>query len=207
MKKIDLAVWDRRPQFELFSKMAVQQYSVTFPLDVTHLKKYARAHGISFYLALTYLVTETMNGIENFRYKIHRGEVWLAEKRHPSFTDMKPGSDLFHITTLRLEGPLDDFCRRAQARSAAQEEFMSPTDIAPDEMVYISCLPWLELSALRGEHDNDPDDATPRATWGRYVEFDGRLRLNMAVEVNHRLVDGVHIGRFAQALQRAIDTL
>lgn len=33
------------------------------------------------------------------------------------------------------------------------------------------------------------------------------MTLGMSVEVNHRLIDGVHIGRFAQALEGLIDAL
>ena len=65
----------------------------------------------------------------------------------------------------------------------------------------------MELTALTNERDADPDDAAPRIAWGRYAERDGRLMLGLSLEVNHRLIDGVHIGRFAQALERRIAAL
>lgn len=35
----------------------------------------------------------------------------------------------------------------------------------------------------------------------------GRETLGMSVEVNHRFLDGVHLGKFYQALQASIDAL
>ena len=103
MQKIDLAVWPRAELFRFFSAVSQPFYSVTFRVDVTNLHAYARAHGVSFYYALGYLVTDAVNAVENFRYTIRSGEVWLLDKRVPSFTDLKPGSQQFHIVTLPKE--------------------------------------------------------------------------------------------------------
>ena len=92
MQKIDLAVWPRAELFRFFSAVSQPFYSVTFRVDVTNLHAYARAHGVSFYYALGYLVTDAVNAVENFRYTIRSGEVWLLDERVPSFTDLKPSS-------------------------------------------------------------------------------------------------------------------
>ena len=51
------------------------------------------------------------------------------------------------------------------------------------------------------------DDAIPRITWGKYVRQDDRETLGLSIEVNHRFVDGVHLGRFYEALQQKINDL
>ena len=63
------------------------------------------------------------------------------------------------------------------------------------------------MTGCTNERDFDRDDNIPRITWGRYGEENGRKKLGMSVEVNHRLIDGVHIGRFAQTLEGLIDAL
>ena len=115
MQKIDLAVWPRAELFRFFSAVSQPFYSVTFRVDVTNLHAYARAHGVSFYYALGYLVTDAVNAVENFRYTIRSGEVWLLDERVPSFTDLKPGSELFQIVTVEAGEDAADFCRRAKA--------------------------------------------------------------------------------------------
>ena len=96
MHKIDMNTWPRAELFRFFSGVSQPFYSVTFRVDVTNLHAYTKARGISFYYALGYLVTDAVNSVVNFRYTIRNGEVWLLDKRIPSLTDLKPGSEQFH---------------------------------------------------------------------------------------------------------------
>ena len=207
MQKIDLAVWPRAELFRFFSAVSQPFYSVTFRVDVTNLHAYARAHGVSFYYALGYLVTDAVNAVENFRYTIRSGEVWLLDERVPSFTDLKPGSELFQIVTVEAAEDAADFCRRAKAQAAAQTEFINSGPWDGDQLVYFTCLPWFPLTALKNEKDVNPSDSVPRAAWGRWEEKGSRTRLLLSLELNHRLLDGVHVGRFYEALNRWMEGL
>ena len=206
MQKIDHSVWPRAELFRFFSGVSHPFYSVSFRVDVTNLHAYTKAHGISFYYALGCLVTDAINAVENFRYTMRDGEVWLLDERTPSFTDLKPGSSQFHIVTLPKTGTLEEFCRAMQAKSAAQQVFLD-TRTQSDALLYISCTPWFDLTGCTNERDFDRDDNIPRITWGKYVPDNGRETLGMSLEVNHRFVDGCHLGQFYQHLQNAIDAL
>ena len=37
-------------------------------------------------------------------------------------------------------------------------------------------------------------------TWGRWQEDAGRTTLHLSLELNHRLLDGVHVGQFYREL-------
>ena len=43
---------------------------------------------------------------------------------------------------------------------------------------------------------------TARVTWGRWQEEGDRTILHLSLELNHRLLDGVHVGQFYAALNR-----
>lgn len=206
MQKIDLSTWPRAELFRFFSGVSQPFYSVTFRVDVTNLHAYAKAHGISFYYALGYLVTDAVNAVENFRYTIRAGEVWLLDERIPSLTDRKLSSEQFHIVTLPKTGTLDEFCRAAKAKSDAQKSFLDQSG-EPDDLIYISCTPWFDLTGCTNERDFDKDDNIPRITWGKYVPENGRETLGMSLEVNHRFIDGYHLGLFYKHLQANIDAL
>ena len=206
MQKIDLAVWPRAELFRFFSTVSNPFYSVTFRVDVTNLHAYTKAHGISFYYALGYLVTDAVNSVVNFRYTIRDGEVFLLDGRIPSFTDLKPDSEQFHIVTLPKTGTLDGFCHAAKAKSDAQQSFLDQSGEL-DDLIYFSCVPWFDLTAATNERDFDKDDAIPRITWGKYVPENGRETLGMSLEVSHRFIDGYHLGQFYQTLQKSIDEL
>ena len=125
----------------------------------------------------------------------------------PSFTDLKPGSTLFHIVTLEAGEDLGDFCRRARAQSESQTEFLTAGPWEPDQEVYFTCLPWFPLTALTNERDGNPSDTIPRVSWGRWEEADGRTVLHLSLELNHRLLDGVHVGQFYTALNEFLTAL
>ena len=205
-KIINYGQWPRRELFEFFSRASDPFYSVTFNLDVTRVYEYAKENGLSFYYALTWLVTRAVNSVEAFRYAKLDGNIVLLPERVPSLTDMKKGAEHFHIVTMPAGDDIKRFCLDAKRRSEAQKEFIVMSDEGPN-LIYISCLPWVELTALTNERDFDPDDAIPRISWGKYYERDGRKILGMSLELNHRFTDGVHIGKFAEALQNLISEL
>lgn len=206
MSEFCYETWQRKQLFEFFSGMSQPFYSVTFAVDVTNLYRYVKERQLSFYYSLVYLCTKAVNRVDSFQYTIREGKVCPLEGRSPSFTDMKKGSEQFHIVTVPLEGTIDEFCRAAKAASAAQDTFIN-MEKESDELVFFSCLPWVELTALTNERDFDPDDAVPRIAWGKYVEENGRKKLHISLEVNHRFIDGYHIGRFHEELTALMEAL
>lgn len=207
MQKIDLNTWPRRELYEFFSASSNPFYSVTFAVDVTELHRFTKANGLSFYYSLIYLCTQSVNSVEAMRYAIHDGEIVLLDRREPSFTDLNPGSEFFHITSIACKGTMADFCREALAASRGQTVFLAPAKESPD-LIYFSSVPWLEMTAVTSERNFDRNDTVPRITWGRWTEDgQGRKKLHIAMELNHRFADGLHVGKFCEDLTRRIKTL
>lgn len=208
---IDLSAWNRREVFSFFSRMSHPFYMVTFRLDVTRLYTYVKANRLSFYYTLIYLCTQAVNEVEAFQYVIRDGEVFHLDRRFPSFTDLPKGSDCFHIVTMP-DGAEDltAFNRKAKERSLAQTEFLD-TRLEGDHLIAFSCLPWVDLTAVTNARDlsapESRDDSVPHIAWGKYVRVGDRLELGLSIEVNHRLIDGVHIGQFAEKLEQLIQSL
>lgn len=210
MKTVDMNSWARRDIYNFFLPMSDPFFSTVFSLDVTQLYAYKKAHGISFYYALCWLCAKTMNGIENFRYTSRDGAVLLHDERIPSFTDMRPDSELFYYVTPPFCDDLDRYCKAAKEHSAAQTVFLDGST-ETDALIYLSCTPGLAVIAQSTVHNfadpHETENNIPRISWGKYTEHGGRRTLNVSLEVNHRFIDGIHVSRFAAELQRRIDTL
>ena len=202
---IDPAAWPRRELFQFFSPMTQPFFSVTFRQDVTRLYQFAHENRLSFYYALVYLATRAVNQVEAFRYALRGEDLLLFDQRIPSFTDLKPGAEQFHIVTLPMEEDIRAFCAAARAKSAAQTTFLDQEDSL--DLIYFTCLPWVELTALTNERNFDPDDAVPRIAWGKYVREGDRKVLHISLELNHRFVDGLHVGRFHEGLAALMEAL
>lgn len=206
MKEIDMSLWPRKEIFEFFSGTERPFYSVSFRMDVAPARRWAKAKGLSFYYAMVWLVTEAMNRVEAFRYTVSGDKVYLLPRREPSFTDMRPGAEFFHICTMSIRGGIEEFCLEARERSAGQSCFINYSGEKPN-LIYISCLPWLELTGLTNEGELERDDCIPRVSWGKYVPEGEKLMLGFSFEVNHRFVDGADIGRFAAELEKMMNEL
>lgn len=210
MQTIRLEKWDRKETYGFFSGISNPFYMVTFRQDVTDLYRYVKTNGLSFYLGMIWACTEALNQIPAFRTAKRGGEIVLLDRRDPSFTDMQPGSEQFHIVTMEHVPEIGAFCREAARLSREQSGFIDMGQ-ETDSLIYYSSLPWIELTALTNERDlSTPealDENIPRIAWGKYTEENGRKKLHISIEVNHRFIDGYHIGLFAKGLETVIQTL
>ena len=206
MEKLTYQTWKRREIYEFYSGISNPFYMVTFRQDVTELYQYTKAHGLSFYEGMIWACTEALNRVEAFRVTMRDGQPVLLEKRDPSFTDLRPGEEQFFIVTMEHNSDLEAFCAEASHLRRTQKVFINP-EKETDALIYLTCLPWVDLTALTNERGDDRDDAIPRIAWGKFVEEDGRLMLGLSVEVNHRFVDGADIGAFAKRLEEKIAEL
>lgn len=210
MDVIDLNTWPRREAYTLFSRMSNPFYMVSFRQDVTGVYDFAKRSGLSFYYALIWVCTQAINETEAFHIALRGGKLVRLSGRSPSFTDLKRGAEQFHIVTMPHDADIRAFCAEAARRSSAQSAFLDET-AETDELIYYSCLPWLDLTALTNERDlNAPgarDDSIPRVAWGKYRDEDGRKLLTISLELNHRFLDGLHIAQFVQRLDAIIRSL
>ena len=69
-QKINLRTWPRRDIFSFFSSLDQPFYNVCFRVDVTQLHAYTKARGLSFYYAMTYLVTQAVCHLQIYRFVV-----------------------------------------------------------------------------------------------------------------------------------------
>jgi len=74
-----------------------------------------------------------------------------------------------------------------------------------DEWIFLSCLPWMRFTSLTNPNGG-PNDCIPRISWGKLDNQGSRWTIPVAVQVHHALVDGVHVGKFYEALAESIAT-
>lgn len=201
MSELNMNAWERRDAYQYFSSFSNPFYMVSFRLDVSDLYRYTKERGLSFYAGMIWVCTEALNRVEAFHMTVRDGKPVRLPRRDPSFTALKPGAEQFHIVTMEHIEDMDAFCRTADRLSKTQDRFLDE-EKESDQLIYYSCLPWIDLTAMTNERNLSApgalDDSIPRLCWGKYTEENGRKTLGVSMEVNHRLIDGVHIGRFAE---------
>lgn len=205
MNYIDMKQWNRKEPFEFFSNLAFPFVNVCFDVDVTIFAAYCKREHISFYYGLMYMSTSILNDIDAFHYKIREDGIIYHDELIPSFTDLEKGSDVFKIVIAPMEDTIHKFSEQAKQLSHAQHTFLAESAFDKDSLIYYSCLPWVSFTSISNEMDLDKNDSVPRITWGKYRQVNDRLLLPYSIQVNHRLLDGVHIGNFSNALQQQLN--
>jgi len=208
MEYVDMENWKRREHFAFFHSCDYPQYNVCMNIDITHFLDVVRQNRLSLYYSLIFAAATVANECENFRYRIRDGRVILHDKTHPSFTDITPGDDLFKIVTMELSGDLLHFSEKArEAAKCTTDYFPNFADAKRDDLIYITCLPWISFTSMSHTIKLGADDASPKISWGKYFEDNGRILLPLSVQVNHALADGLHVGEYVNRLQVYLDSM
>ena len=207
MQQIDPTVWNRRETAAFFGTLDFPFYNMSWRADVTNLHRAAKDGGLSFYFSMIYEVMHSLNGVEAFLYKLRGQSVVRHDALSPSFT-VPAANEQFKIVSMDWDEreARDAFCVRAKALADAQTaQFPPDAQEQRDDWAYISCVPWVDFLSVTNEMNIDRDDSIPRVGWGKFVPEGDRLRMTVALQVNHRLIDGLPIGKFAQLLQSRLD--
>lgn len=170
MRYIDVDKWKRKEHYEFFRQMDYPQYNICSNIDVTKFLKYVKEKKYPFYYAMMFEATKAANKVENLRYRIRDGKVILHDRLHPSFTAMNENEDdLFKYVTVDMTDDMESFVRQAKEKADSQKEYFAPNGfLGRDDLLYITCMPWISFTSISNARAFDRNDATPRASWGKY---------------------------------------
>lgn len=210
MKEIDIESWKRKEHFHFFYRMDYPQYNICMDIDISHFLAYTKQQQLPFYYAMIYAVTDVLNKTEEFRYRIRDGKVVLHNQVHPSFTDMDSDSsdELFKIVTVNHEGNIHAFTHAAREASRYQKSYFDLSKVAGrDDLIYITCIPWISFTHLSHTITLNRNDSVPRISWRKYYQQDDKIFLPFSVQVHHALADGIHVGKYVNELQKYLNCL
>jgi chloramphenicol O-acetyltransferase type A len=206
MQIIDLNNWDRTTHYQFFLRADLGQYNICTNLDLTYFKAKCKQLGLPLYYAMVYAVTFTLNQVEAFRYRIRENQVVLHDKVHPYFSDMTEESDLFKMVMVEFESDIVSFAGKAKEKADGQTEYFIAQDIAGrDDVIFLSCVPWVSFSSISHTMSFCSNDCIPRLSWGKYFEENGKLMLPFSVQAHHSFVDGIHMGQYIDKLQEFLN--
>jgi chloramphenicol O-acetyltransferase type A len=92
-----------------------------------------------------------------------------------------------------------------QVIAKAKLEACLTTEPERDDLVYMTCIPWVSFTAINHPGNFHPADSIPRIAWGKYFREGERLMMPLSVQGHHALLDGFHVGRYFESIQRLFD--
>lgn len=203
MRVIDMQTWPRREHFRLFGSFDHPHFGMCANVDVTQFHPFVKGHGRSFTAAVAYLIARAANAIPEFRWRVRGGQVVEHDTVHPSFTILVK-DDLFSFCTVEYTEDYPEFAARAAESMARVKAHPSLENADRDDMLYMSPIPWVSFTSFTHPMQLHPADSVPRFAWGKIFEEGGSLKMPLAAQGHHALMDGIHIGRFYEKAQECL---
>ena len=198
-RKLDLDNWDRKEHFEFFSKIEEPFFGFTVNIDCTGAYKKAKALNVSFFIYYLHKTLITTNAIENFRYRIIDGEVFLHDKINASVTIMRDDKT-FGLSLVEFDEDLHRFNENAKKRIEKVHNTNGLSIRFLSDTIHFSIIPWISFSAVSHARGFNYPDSCPKIVFGALREENGKKHMPLSVHVHHGLMDGYHVGLFLERL-------
>ncbi|MCM1315145.1 MAG: CatA-like O-acetyltransferase [Muribaculaceae bacterium] len=202
-KVIDEKTWERAIHCKIFRNSVEPSFCVTFEADITNFKRAVKEKKLSFTMAMVYAVCKCANEIEAFRYRFLDGKVILFDRIDTAFTYLNKDTELFKVVNVPMTDNLEEYCKLALKTANEQKEYF--TGPLGNDVFQCSPMPWLTYTHISHTISGNKDNATPLFDWGKYYEKNGRTVIPVSVQAHHSFVDGLHIGQYAEKLQKYFD--
>ena len=201
MRQIDIQTWPRREHFKVFSAFEYPHFSLCANVDLTAFYPFVKQRGISFTVAVVYVLARAANAIPEFRFRIRSGKVVEHEIVHPSGTILTD-DDLFSFFTFEYIENFSEFAAKAAERIAYVKDDSTLEDgPEQDDLLYMTAIPWVSFTSFMHPLRLQPADSVPRFAWGKLFKEDESLKMPLSVQGHHALMDGIHVGRYYAEVQ------
>ncbi|MBR4270742.1 MAG: hypothetical protein IKQ31_03615 [Clostridia bacterium] len=203
MKKlVDIKKYKHKDLFERFIKEQNPAVCVTGCFDVTNLYKRKDKH--RFNAMMCYCVVKAAQGIEEFHYSIG------ANKKLYYYPNVKTNFGVKEKDGIPYWGDVvyaDSFAKFEQDYEKAREYcYQNCKYYQVDNGALISTSAVTNYPFTSFSIDNSDEFWDTFLMWGRYVEDNKRVKLNISMRFHHAILDGEHVGLFFAALQNEIDS-
>lgn len=206
MEIIDLEKWERGSTFQHFFHVAKNTYSITVKLDVTDLVGFSKRCGLSFYIALTWIVSKAINEHKQFKMGFDQeNNLGYYDVVHPQFPVMDKNCNVVSLTAL-YEDSFDTFYKKMK-NVIEQYEL---DGIVPEEkpnIIMISTLPWIEYESFTVNNESGYHFLFPMVTWGKYTQEGDRVCMPLTLQISHAVADGYHCHLFFESVKKVMEDL
>lgn len=204
---IDMARWPRASHFAYYTGTIRTNYAVTVRLKVSALLPLLRARGLRFYPAMLYAVMRAVNGRAEFRMAYREGVLGTYEVCHPSYTIFHPDDQTFSDIWSEYDPDFARFYRNVvrDMTDWAGVKGVKTKPGRPGNFCPVSCVPWLDFTAVAHDTAGPGPMFFPVITFGKYTEDAGVWSLPLCLHIHHAAADGYHTSMLLGDLQALLD--
>jgi chloramphenicol O-acetyltransferase type A len=205
---LDLENWNRKEHFEHFCRMEEPFFGVTVEIDCTKAYETAKELNASFFIFYLHKTLTAVNSVENFKYRISEGKIYINDRIDASAT-IGRADGTFGFSLIEYNPDFKIFEKNALAEI---ERIQNTTGLFTrsfdnDNLIHFSAIPWLNFTSISHARSYTFPDSCPKISFGKMIVSEsGKRTIAMSVHVHHGLMDGLHVGQFVDFFQEVMNT-
>ena len=204
-KELELSTWNRKEHFEFFSKFEEPFFGTTIHFDCTKAYTKAKELGVSFFTYYLHKTLVAVNNIENFRYRIEDGKVFIYDKINVSSTILREDKT-FSFSEVEFNEDLNIFIENYNTEATRVQNKTGLFSREHNEnIVHFSAVPWINFTSISHSRSFTFPDSCPKFSFGKMTTENDKKFMSMSVHVHHGLVDGYHLGLFFEEFERLMN--
>jgi chloramphenicol O-acetyltransferase type A len=204
--QIDLLNWSRYKQYEFFRKYDNPFFNICSTIDVTTLLKQCNKKQESFSTAMLFASIDTANKIKEFKYRLKNNGVVEYKEIYAGSTILND-DDTFSFCYFDYYSKYSQFSKAAKNTKNLHKTDSLEFDGKNNDLdlIHYSVIPWISFSSFSHPRNYNSNDSIPKIVFGQYYKKEDRILMPISIEVHHALMDGVHLGKYLEALQHKIN--
>ncbi|MCG1036319.1 chloramphenicol acetyltransferase [Polaribacter sargassicola] len=205
MRYLDIENWNRKQHFNHFKNLDDPYFAVTVNVDVTKCYNQSKKLEYSFFVMYLHACLKALNTIENFKYRIKEDKIAICNVIHASATIARK-DHTFGFSFIHFSEDLKEFNNNYLKE---KERILGSTDLFPpinsDDCIYCSALPWFSFTSQKEPKSGVKNESIPKLSFGKTFNENDKIKMPVAIAVNHALADGYHIGLFFEEFKNQLD--
>lgn len=200
---LDLENWNRKEHFAHFCKMEEPFFGVTVEIDCTQAYQTAKELKTSFFIYYLHKTLVAVNAIENFKYRIAEGKIYINNQIDASATiGREDGTFGFSLIEYNPDFKIFEQTALAEIERIQNTTGLFTRSFDDDNLIHFSAIPWLNFTSLSHARSYTFPDSCPKISFGKMITSEtGKKTIAMSVHVHHGLMDGLHVGQFVDYFQ------
>lgn len=207
MKYVDIENWNRKELFNHFRQLADPTFGLVVDVDATKTYTSSKINNESFFVRYLHACMVAINSVENLKYRIEGDKIAIYDVINASATIARKDHTFGFSYVLFSE----DFKVFNQNFQDEKQRVLTSSSLFPPQYslgsIHCSAIPWVSFSAHKEPFSGNKDDSVPQIAFGKLKDENGKKMLPVAINVNHALVDGYHVGQFFEKFQQELDKI
>ncbi len=204
-QELNISTWNRKEHFEFFCKFEEPFFGTTIQFDCTKAHAKSKELGVSFFTYYLHKTLVASNTIENFRYRIEEGKVFIYDKINVSSTILRDDKT-FGFSEVEYNENLNVFIENYDTEAERVKSLPGLfTREHNQNIIHFSAVPWINFTSISHSRSFTFPDSCPKFSFGKMTTENNKKFMSMSVHVHHGLVDGYHLGLFFEEFERLMN--